>query len=710
MKNILQIFKNDLVEIVKNPKTLIIIIGLILLPCVYAWPNILSSWDPYSNTSQIKVAVVSLDEGTTLQSKAINIGNSLIENLKENTSLDWQFVDSKEAAIEQVENGNYYASIIIPESFTKDMTSVTTRTLKKAKIEYVVNEKINAISPKITSKGVNSIASTISKNFVETANQVIFKKMHEIGIEFEQNLPQIQKLKTTLNNFNTNFENYHTELNTAIEKIQLGQSYLTTIQDTLPKIDNAASNTINIAEKSNLLIEDIVAFNQNLLPSINEHLNNNQAKLQMINEFITSEKKVLEKEDLITINTHLSQIQKRLDFVALLLSYSNELSETKAFQAQIETITQFQDTITKIQTLNQNLYDNADELKTHKETLNTEISNKITTLKTNLNTFQETLNTTIAPKITESLELAKSKITKASELIVKMQEKLPEVSQKIITTNNKIDTVYAKLTSLNAEMPMIKEKLQKISDRFNKVTNTLDEETLFSLLETDYKQQAEFFANPIEIENHVLYPIENYGSAMTPFYTTLAIWVGALLMSSLLTTKVEDSDKNYKPYQKYLGRGLLFTTISLLQAFIIAIGDIYLLKTQAIEPCLFIVFALLIALLFSMIIYTIVSIFGNIGKALCIIALVLQMGASGGTFPIQMTPTFFQYLYPRVPFSYAISLLREAVGGVYAPSVSHEIQFLILAYVITISIGLVSIACLARVKKDKPEKKSKLFL
>ena len=208
MKQIFEIFKSDIKEIFRKVSTWIVILGLIFLPSMYAWPNILASWDPYSHTNNIKVAVISEDEGATVEGKNINLGENLITNLKGNKNLNWQFVSSKQQAEDGVKIGDYYASIVIPKSFSSDITSITRGELKKATIEYTVNEKINAISPKITNSGASALANNIAKNFVEVANGVIFEKLHDAGIKLEENLPTIEQVKGKINHLNDNFTNY----------------------------------------------------------------------------------------------------------------------------------------------------------------------------------------------------------------------------------------------------------------------------------------------------------------------------------------------------------------------------------------------------------------------------------------------------------------------------------------------------------------------
>ena len=876
MKQIIEIFKSDIKEIFRKVNTWIIIIGLIFLPSMYAWPNILASWDPYSHTNNIKVAVISEDEGATVEGKNVNLGESLITNLKGNKNLDWQFVSSKQQAENGVKIGDFYASIVIPKSFSSDITSITRGELKKATIEYTVNEKINAISPKITNSGASALANTIGKNFVEVANGVIFEKLHEAGVKFEENLPAIEQVKEKINNFNDNFSHYENALNELIGKVDRGYNVLNTIQGTLPEIDRAATNSIMLANKTIVTIKNVENFNEIMLKNINtqfdkvieisgevvkvaeliqkkptnpeetkakmkaldsrleaaekrldiakdifEYLNSLsdqnffQKQLTKINtmksdiselrtlnnkiysnidkydaisakektDFLTTAKRVNDnsidfKKELNTevaplvkrvltnadtnknvenfneimlknINTQFDKVieisgevvkvaeliqkkptnpeetkakmkalesrleaaEKRLDIAKGIFEYLNSLSDQNFFQEQLTKINTMKSDITKLRSLNKKIYSNIDNY----DAISTKVkADFLTTAKrVNYNSidFKKKLNTEVAPLIKRVLTNADTKIRNVSSVISRAQAQIPTINAKISEAEVKIQTVQGKLLKLQGEMPEIKEKVQKLTGIVNKADGEIDTNALFNLLKVDYKQQAEFFANPVQLKENQLYHIKNYGSAMTPFYTVLSIWVGALLMSSLLTTKVEDEENKYKPYQKYFGRGLLFMIISLLQTLIITLGDMYLLGTQANSPYRFVIYALLISLLFSAIIYTTVCLLGNVGKAVCIILLVLQIGSSGGTFPIQMTSSFFQALYPKVPFTYSISLLREAVGGVYIPAVNRDMKILLTYLVITLVGGAILVSLKARsAKLSRERERSKLFL
>jgi len=716
LKNIIEIFRKDIKEVFRKTNTWIIIVGLIFLPSMYAWPNILSSWDPYGHTNNIKVAVTSEDDGATVDGKELNLGKSLVEGLKNNKNLDWQFVSNKEEAENGVRIGDYYASIVVPKNFSQDMTSVSRTEPKRATIEYTVNEKINAISPKITNSGASAIANNISKNFVETANGIIFERLHEVGIKFEENLPSIEKAKEEIFKLNDNFSTYESTLSELIGKVEYGYNILNNVQNTLPEIDRVATNSIMIADKAGITINNIQGFNERLLPIINNHLNvveevskeaNIIAKELQQKPDKTEEIKARQK----ALDSRLQASTERLQLVKNIFEYFNKLSNERLFNNQLERVTTLLNDIMTIKEVNNNIYNKMDHYDEIVDTVKEEFVNRSARINEVSSNMNSKLNVEVAPLISQVLSKAEVNIDKASGIIAGAQGELPAVERKLSETEVKISNAYGKLLSLQAQMPSAKSKIQKLTDEIKKADSGIDKNQLFNLLKVDYKQQAEFFANPVKLQENKLYHIENYGSAMTPFYTVLSIWVGSLLMSSLLTTKVEDEENKYKPYQKYFGRGLLFVIISLFQTLIITLGDMYVLGTQATSPYRFVIYALLISLLFSSIIYTIVCILGNVGKAVCIVLLVLQLGSSGGTFPIQMTSEFFQALYPKVPFTYSIGLLREAVGGVYIPAVERDIKILFIYLIVVLVGGAILVSLKARsAKLSRERERSKLFL
>lgn len=714
-KSVIKIFKNDIKLIFNKLKTLILIIGIIILPSAYAWPNILSAWDPYSHTGNIKIAVVNEDLGVRVKDKDLNIGNNIITNLRKNKSLNWNFLNSKIEAENDVKKGDYYASIVIPKNFSENLTSIRTNDIKKAEIYYTVNEKINAISPKITNSGASAVVNNINKNFVETANGIIFEKLHELGINIENNLPQIEKIKNTLFNLNDNFTNYEKTLTEVIVKLENGKLLIESANKILPEINLATQKGILIADKTNNFAYNIENFNASLLPTINNHLIKISYLSKEFNEVVDyinkNPKNTAEIKDKINIlNARMDNITPRIVSVKDILEYFNELSGVDIFNKQLNSVNNLLSTFNAIQSYNNKILNLTTIYSENGEEILTNFINKNAKFNEEISNLKISLESDITPKIKNILKKSNQYANKSKDIFTKLEAEIPTINEKLMQSNNKINDIHLKLLDIQKKVPKTKNKLEEITSKIKNVEKEVDINNVLKILHTDYKKQSEFFANPVELKANKLYHIKNYGSAMTPFYTSLAIWVGALLLSSLVTTKISNLQNEYKKFEIYLGRGLLFLTISLLQTLIICLGNIYFLGIQTENKLIFILFSLLISLTFCAIIYTIVSVFGNVGKAICIILLVIQMGASGSTFPIQMTSEFFQFLYPKIPFTYAVSLLREAVGGVYNEVVYKDIKILILYFVFTIILGVVVKLIAEKIPQKKEEEKSELFL
>ena len=170
MKNILRIIRHDLRKISGSVVAIITIMGLCIIPCLYAWFNIFSNWAPYESdaTGRISVAIANSDEGYTAAGITINVGDKIVEALKANDAIGWQFVDGEESAKERVYAGDCYAAIVIPEDFSCDVLSFARGDLTNPKIKYYENEKKNAIAPKITGKAKTALQEQVNATFVET--------------------------------------------------------------------------------------------------------------------------------------------------------------------------------------------------------------------------------------------------------------------------------------------------------------------------------------------------------------------------------------------------------------------------------------------------------------------------------------------------------------------------------------------------------------
>ena len=690
MKNILKIFRDDLKDISTNMALIIVLIALAVLPSLYAWFNIEASWDPYGNTSNISVAVVNNDKGATLFEKDLNVGDKLIDELKSNNSLGWKFVNEEEAK-KGVETGKYYASIEITPNFSKNIISVLSKDIHKAEIKYTVNEKINAIAPKITDKGASTIQLQVDQTVVKTASEAVFTTLNDLGISLEENLPMLTKIENSLIEVQGKFGKIDSILNTASDASSQISEISKLLQNDMPQIESTLKSSINLSK-------DVKEFLQATKSSMNDIAPTIKNDIKIINDISSSVASGV--GDLITaIEKGYENAPELVDGlynkVDNLLSISTKLSDFLTKLDKIAPGTSLQGTIDSINEINSKLNLAKTSLGKVKEQINNGEKpslnnlNGIVTVLNDVNKITNNLFNNYDTKIVAPLnEIFNKGITVSNDvisLLEKAEDKLPKINNILGTAINLSGDADDAIDYIKKKVPEAESALNKLVSDLSIVNDSDEMGDLIKFLKNDIIKQSNFLKEPVELVTNSLYPMANYGAAMTPFYTVLCLWVGVLLLTSLLTTEVRGE---YKSYQVYFGRGLTFLSIGLLQALIVSVGDIYLLGVTVKNPAIFILLSLFISLVFNFIVYSLVSVFGNIGKAMAVILLVIQVAGSGGTFPIQVTPKFFQNVNPFLPFTYGISALREAVAGIYEPNLTGDIvvllTFLALAIVLNV--------------------------
>ncbi|UOB79444.1 YhgE/Pip domain-containing protein [Bacillus sp. ZJS3] len=917
MKQIWRIYKTDLRNVAKHWAAIVIVVGLMILPSLYAWFNIKASWDPYGNTKEVPIAVSNQDAGSNLRGKDINIGDEIVDSLKKNKNLGWKFVDEKQA-IYGVERGDYYASITIPKDFSEKIATVLDENPQKPELDYYVNEKVNAIAPKITAKGASGITEEISKNFVKTANGEIFKIFNDLGIDLETNLPSIEKVKDLVFKLEAQFPEMNTLMDKALDDATRAEDLVKVAQKELPVVESVINdgqealgnldkffanndetlknapgtmrNNLTVAKDvmdkanafTNFLMNpgidlsgmkglpefparpDLSKINdegyKNIARNINQTVNNvlNSARAGtaygksvvngLQNGQFDPEKA---KQDLNAVSENL---QGRTDSIAYLINVFTELQKSATtdfgqsfFQGRVDRLTKLKsgmenanngikdivnvigtgqevkkdvtdvanqkldaanglidqaekdynetfvaDYKKAVSTVDQakadaneaydsvkNEYEKAksnlegviadvnnrgvnglDSTKVALNDLNGQLqatnnligdaipvlestnkvladvnsgknlnggiaklnkiqssvqkgidaTNKATTLINNgqkptkevvesineatknasaqLGDFLATYDSEIVPNFNTAIERTKRMSKNTSQVLKEADKKLPDVKKLLEDSSKGLVDGKKKLADIKAEMPETEKKIKELADKIRDFESEEDLKDIIRLLKNDVEKQSDYFANPVNLKENKLFAMPNYGSAMSPFYTVLALWVGALLMVSLLTVEVHEEGANYKSHEIYFGRLLTFLTIGLSQAFIVSMGDIFLLGTYVVDKFWFVLFSLFIGGVFVCIVYSLVSIFGNVGKSMAIILLVLQVAGSGGTFPIQMTPAFFQAIYPFLPFTYAISAIRETVGGMLWDIVTRDLLVLSAFVVVMIVAAL----------------------
>lgn len=688
MRNTWKIFLNDLKQISSNWVAAILIGGLIFLPSLYAWLNIYASWDPYGNTDQLPVAIVNEDIGENVRDEDIHVGDSLVDTLKDSDAMDWKFV-TRDTAMNELEKGNYFAVIIIPENFSKNLGTVVTKKPKKATVEYYVNEKINAISPKITQKGASVIVEEVSSEFISTVNGIIFDVFNKIGVEIEKDLPDIKRLENYVFELQDRMPEIHQILDESLTDATSAQNIVSKAQDEIPKAESILTSGSDTIVKTTQFIDKTEEKLNEINPMIKEGIEKVEQSATEINNFVQEvdshridlaegndlkekiEGKVDESIDELTtvqesIQYLIDQIQETDEpNTALVEHLANQMEMVNDLKTQL---TEGKETTQSLEGFFEDKTSEVDNVFDTIKELSSGASEKTTQL---LGAYQD-----IEPNVLEEIKSAKQTLGNAKGLIEDIQSNIPEVKRILTRTNKNLTTGKGSIEDVLGEYPFIHEKINELASKIETLQSEADLSEIIKLLQNDPEAERSFFAEPVQLNEHKLFPIENYGTGMTPFYTVLSLWVGGLLLISLLSTSVTNPEI-YHSKEIYFGKLFTFLFAGILQASIVSLGDIFILKVNIAHPVMFVLFAIFISFVFISLIYTFVSIFGDVGKAIAIVALVLQIAGAGGTYPVVLLPKFFQTISPLLPFTYAVDLMREAVGGIVWENVMLDLVILL---------------------------------
>ena len=691
LKNTLAIYKKDLKTIFTNYAVLITVIALCILPSLYAWINIKASWDPYSSTatSRIKVAAINMDKGTILNDESVNMGEKVIEELKKNNLLGWQFIDYEEA-MRRLTVGEVYAAIIIPENFSSNITSLITDNVTKANIKYIYNEKLNAIAPKITVKGASGIQSSVSEQVVALVSDVILKTAKELGIEVEDVvLPKLLQVGTLLHHMISRFD----EIDDLIDKTEGGairfSSFLDEMITKMPDVEKLIISTQDLIGNVDEFVGTVEVGVDTLAPTIKEDI----GLVSEISEALYTYVEGLHEltfssgdqiaETVSNLQVKLDALQRVVSALLKLLTKINNVAPTDRLTVKIDRLTTIQE---KIQII-KGYVTTINEAIINGEVPDDELFNKIKILLQDIHDISmdlfEHFDSEVLTDIKNVFNSADTVIEGGKEAVEKVKETLPKVTDLMVSADDIMEKGDAGLKKVEEIVPIVKEKLIRLSDKIDAINSSKEIKDILALIKEDVSERVDFLSSAINMDEEIIFPMGNYGSQMAPFYSVLAAWVGLTILVSIISVEASGS---YKSHEIYFGKLLTYLSITILQGLVIGLGDLYLLGIYCINPLLFVIGIVFVAVTFTFIVYSLVSVLGNVGKVVAIILMIIQVAGSGGTFPVQLTSNFFITINPYLPFTYGISFLREAIGGVESIILTKDV--LVLAIFIVGSVIL----------------------
>lgn len=696
MKNVISIIASDIKRLSTNVVAMVVIIGLTVIPSLYAWFNILSNWDPYgpSATQNLQVAVASSDEGVMIGNVEINVGSIIVKNLKENTTIGWVFTDTAQDAINGVYSGDYYAALVIDEEFSANMISFLSGDIENPVITYYENDKKNAIAPKITGKVKTTIEREVDHAFVSTVAQTLLKggeyfaTLDEEGNITGTGIAKLEQLDSDMKGLIALLDSYIALMDSTESITQSGEAIASSAESITKLAGEMAKETEKNAAQAKTDIQKGQDALTDTTKEVNGQLDTVDSSIATLNNLVSQLSFV--KFDPNALQSSVTKIQtewgtSESGIYAVLLNRAGNNEEVKAKLAELDTAIQNLSTST---TEIINAYNNGEaDFNVAKDKL----VNNVALCMQDTKDVREKFAGTILP-------LGQSAIDTTSKSVAEIEKLL-----KYNATS--IDLVVDNLDNYKAIMDQSKDSLVKSRDEavdmerqlvalisdIKSVEQNEAYQKIIKLLKSDPDLLSDFISSPVAISDEYIFPVANNGSMTAPFYIVLSIWVGALIMSTILKTTVKDTTgmKDVKNWQCFLGRFFTTFVIGQIQTIITVLGAFLFVGIQCEHPFYFWLACAWTSLIYSLLLYAFTYSFGNVGEALSVILMVIQVAGAGGTFPIEVLPKVFQVLYKFMPFNYSMNALRECIAGFYKDTYRNCMLTLIIYGVIAVFIGVI---------------------
>ena len=706
MRNSWRIFRNDWRSLGKNAISWVVVLGLIVIPSLYAWFCIYAFWDPYNSTENLKVAVACDDTGyeNSLAPVNFNIGKEVVEALRENHKFHWIFLD-RESALEGVQSGAYYAALVIPEDFSRNLMSILSEDVRPAEILFYINEKENAIAAKVTNQGAGAVQQTIDQTVAEKTSETLLRALDTAsGVLRDQDTEVLaDHLSSRLQDMTAGLSAAADTLDTLCAMNETLCDLLQTTEDLLQTLGSDLSVSLNQLPAGAL--KDAAGGLTALSGRADEAFRKTEEVYNAIDRYaaqylrdMNTDAKALSSslgtyaDQLYTVITRYQDLKDGVDALAASLPDQLDLSRqllndlSVSLDRSIRQQTQIYDA----------LVDAADDLTSISADAaqdRQELSALISSCGQELQALRGKFRQELQPQ----LQALSDKLTAAETAARAVVDGLGGAADRMKAmgsdTRDQLDQLDRTLADTRDLLRDAADKLESLLQRVTAEDETGARQILERLMGEDAGTVGGYFSSVVALDTHIIYPVENFGAAMTPFYTCLAIWVGGIILAAMLKAEVSQRTlatlTRPRNWQLYLGRYGIFLILGLLQCLLIALGDLFFLGVVCAHPVRFVLTCLYTGVVFVTMIYTLTVSFGNIGKAAAVILLVFQVAGSGGTIPIEMTPPFFHTFYPLLPLTHSMAALRECVAGLYGQDYWIELGILAVYLGISLLFGLV---------------------
>lgn len=675
MKNIFRILHTDLRGLFSSFFAVMILLAMFVLPALYAWVNIYANWDPYANTGNIRIALSSADLGyTTEEGEEVNMGREIIEELAESTAIAWTIVEDPVDAVHGVEDGTYYAALIMQRNLSRNMYDLTEALRdKEPSIIFYQNAKTNAIANKITTTAANTAEHDIQVKYLSMLIQKVFERLEGYleQIDAEGTLDDLIALMSRLRDSLYDYARIIGGLGIMdpglIGRLE-GAKDISGALDALDKAEGVIGGADLILEVTRLDMLDRAAEIRDALDTLSTFLGG----------FGTGGITGDSIDQAISLAAH---AQSLVEFMRQALP-TNSSASGIAFTANTldSLILRLTDIQQELTNLKQNTADHVWS------------GNVLTRLGAEALALRTVLDQDLLPGINMLFD----GLARDIDLLYKILDSVDATVNQIPPTVSAAQSTIAALQNTMSQLIVfLNDAAKGLDNLVAKLEAARDNDSINELIEMlrgDPREFATFLSQPVEVVTTTIYPVENYGSGMAPFYSTLAIWVGGVVISAVIRQEADPKHAKLRRYtegQLYWGRLLIYLLIGQVQAAVIVWGDLHLLGCQCVEPGLLYMVASVTSVVFVTLIYSMILAFGDVGKALMVVIMVLQIAGSSGSYPIEILPEIFSGIYLFFPFPYAINAMRETMCGLYRYDLYRYLGELLLFLAAAVLIGRV---------------------
>ncbi|MFR7746924.1 MAG: YhgE/Pip family protein [Eggerthellaceae bacterium] len=703
MTMILKLFRDDVKRITSNVVSLIIVVGLVVLPSIFSWYNVLACWDVFDNTDNLKVAVANNDEGyqSDLVPLKINMGEQVLSSLLDDKEMNWVFTDEQDA-VDGAKSGKYYAAVVIPPTFSKDMMTFYSPDVEHAKLLYYTNDKKNVVAPKLTQQGADDAAGRINDIFVE--------KISEIGLNVASQLVDYSDKNGVASKLGQLAQNIDSMSSRLTQTSQVVSGYGAILDSTKGVI----SGTADLLKASGASADGVVQSaneSKDALSSLSGVLSSSNAALgDALSQSAEGYSGVSEAIDTAfasagnasatsadALDNQSVAIAGQAQQYRALAQSIGALSVPAEYQSTLDALVeQLTSSADAQQQLADSLSNAAELIRSNNAQVqekHQEVSDLAAQAKQSVSDLSQDFNSSIRPQLDD----LQSRVSSGADSLLQNAASLASLGDDMAgSSESMLDTLDQTQSQLQRTAEHLNESAQDMHDLSVALTYALssgDADQLRQILGSDPSHLAASLASPVSVERNAVFPAQNFGAQMAPLYTMVGLWIGSLLLAVAIKVVVSKRSMEAVGYPKFhqvfLGRFLIFALLSFLQSTLLGLGNLFFLQLTVAEPLLFMLVYWIAGLVFTFIIYTLVVSFANLGKAIAVLILIFQITAGGGSYPLPTLPDFIQALSPLMPATHAINALRAAMMGVYQGDIWFELGYLLLFLIPFVLLGLV---------------------